>query len=158
MKDKLVEQIGNELKLATRLDLVTVVVGTGLILVFFGIAMGFAADTVGSIASSLTGGLGRASASFNTMPTIIMFVMVLAIVAIGWSGVTMLMNNRKQRAKLNEGLAKLYKDEGFDQYSDGAIYTSYETRYTLFTVILGVTAAIGVIVPLTIFINNLTKL
>ena len=69
------------------------------------------------------------------------------------------MKNKRQRAKLSEGLAKLLKDETLDQYHDGSIFKSYETRYGLFTVIMASVAALAIIVPLVVFVNGLiTKL
>jgi hypothetical protein len=128
-------------------------------LALFPVAAIFAAASVGSITGSLSGGLaGLRSATFNTTPAIIMFVCILTILAIDWFAVRTLMNNKKQRAKLNEGLMKLYKDEGVDQYYDGSIFKSYETRYNLFAVIVAAVGVLSILVPLIIFIDQLTKL
>ena len=163
MKERIYEQISKELKLATRIDLVTVIVAVAVVLMIFPVAMIFAASSVGSIASGLTNGISGAlanmrSATFNTTPTIIMFVCILVILAITCYAARTLLNNKKQRVKLNEGLMKLYKDEGVDQYYDGSIFKSYEARYNLFTVIITAVGALSIIVPLIIFIDRLTKL
>jgi hypothetical protein len=163
MKERIYEQISRELKLATRLDLVTVIVAVAVtLLVLFPMAMVFAASSVGSITGDLTSGLSglpaMRSATLNATPTIIMFVLLLAILAITCYAARTLMNNKKQRAKLNDGLMKLYKDEGVDQYYDGSIFKSYEARYSLFNVIITVVGALSIIIPLVIFIDQLTKL
>ena len=161
MKDKILEQIGKELKLATHLDLVTMVVAVLVTLIFFGIAGGSAGSTAESMSGGLVGGiLGGATPkiAFQITPTIIMFVALIAIVIINCYAVRVLMKNKVQRAKLNEGLVKLFKDETVDQYNDGSIYKSYETRYSLFAVIMMSVAAVSVIVPLVVFINQMTKL
>jgi len=162
MKEAIYNQIGKELKLATRIDLVTVIVAVVVTLALFPLALIFAASTVGSITGDLTSGLsgmaGMASKTLNATPTIIMFVCILAILAIDWYAARTLLNNKKQRAKLNEGLMKLYKDEGVDQYYDGSIFKSYETRYNLFAVIVTAVGALSIIVPLIIFIDQLTNL
>jgi hypothetical protein len=159
MKERIHEQISHELKQATRLDMKIVVLDIVVSLILFFLAMGFAASTVGSITQGLAGGLiAPRSVSLNTAPTIIMFILILTILAINWFSIRALLNNKKQRAKLNEGLMKLYKEEMVDQYYDGSIFKSYETRYSLFAVILAAVGAMSIIAPLVIFIDHLTKL
>ncbi len=162
MKERIHEQISHELRQATRLDMKIVVIDIVVSLILFFLAMAFASSTVGSITQSLTGGLGGLvaprAATFNTAPTIIMFVFLLTILAINWFSIRVLLKNKKQRARLNEGLMKLYKEEMVDQYYDGSIFNSYETRYNLFAVIIGAIGAMSIIAPLVIFIDQLTKL
>jgi hypothetical protein len=160
MKEKILEQIGKELKLATRLDLVTMVLTVVVTLIFFGIAGGSAGSTAESMSGGFGGILGGAAPkiAFQVTPTIIMFVVLIAIIIINCYAVRVLMKNKVQRAKLNEGLVKLFKDEAMDQYNDGSIYKTYETRYSLFAVIMMSVAAVSVIVPLAVFIEQMTKL
>ena len=165
MKEKILEQMGKELKLATRVDMVIMVVAVLITLVFFGLAAGAAAATVTQMPdlSSLGGGLfggiqAQPSADFSVTSTIIMFVTLIIIFIINWYTIRVLLKNKAQRAKVNEGIANLLKDEAVDQYNDGTIYKAYETRYNLFTVIIGSVMALSIIVPLVIFINQLTKL
>jgi hypothetical protein len=168
MKEKILEQIGKELKLATRVDLAIVVVGILVTLVFFGLAAGSAAATVtqmpnlSGLAGGLGGLLGGASnpqpPQFSVSSTIIMFITLIIIFIINWYTIRTLLKNKAQRVKLNEGLMKLYKDETMDQYNDGSIFKTYETRYSLFAVIMGSVMALSIIVPLVIFINKLTEL
>jgi amino acid transporter len=160
MKERIHQQISHELKQATRLDVKIVIIGIVITLILFFMAMGFAASTVGSVTGELTAGLTRApvTMSFNVSPTIVMFILIIAVFAINWFSVRALLNNKKERAKLTEGLMKLYKDEGVDQYYDGSIFKSYETRYNIFSVILAILGAVSIIAPLVIFIDKLTKL
>jgi amino acid transporter len=163
MKEKILEQITRELKVAAWVDLVVMVVGVAVTLIFFGIAAASAGSTTESASLNLSGGiLGGGgitrSYAFHITPTIIMAVALIVIVIINWYGIKMLRKNKAERAKLNEGLTKLLKDETLDQYHDGSVYRSYETRYSLFTVIMGAVAALSVIVPLVVFIDQLTKL
>ena len=174
MKEKILEQINMELKLATRVDLVIMVVGILVTLVFFGLAAGSASAAVttplnlSGLAGAL-GGLGGLGgilgaatnpkpADFHVASTIILFVTLIIILIINWCAIRALLNNKSQRAKLNDGMMKLYKDEAVDQYNDGSIYKTYETRYNLFAVIMGSVMALSIIVPLVIFINKLTEL
>jgi len=165
MKDKILEQMGKELKLATRVDMVLMVVAVVVTLTFFALASGSAAGTVTQMPdlSGLGGGLfgGAAtqhSVDFSVTSTIIMFVTLIIIFIINWYAIRTLRKNKAQRAKMNEGMAKLLKDEAMDQYNDGTIYKTYETRYSLLTVIIGSVMALSIIVPLVIFINQMTKL
>jgi hypothetical protein len=163
MKEKILEQTTKELKTAAWIDMLIMVVGVVVTLHLFALAAITAGMSVGSISDAIPSGgilgaLAHNNPSFNVVPFIIMIVALAVIVIINWYGVRMLMKNKKQRAQANEGLVKLYKDEGLDQYSDGSIYKSYENRYNLFGLILGSLGAMSVVVTLIIFINQLTNL
>jgi heme/copper-type cytochrome/quinol oxidase subunit 2 len=155
MKERIHEQISNELKQAMRMDTITVIIAIVVSFTLFIAAMIFAASTTGSIMGSMTG--FRATA-LNIAPTIIMFVIIIATVAIDWYAIRTLSNHKKQRGKLNEGLMKLYKDEGVDQYYDGSIFKGYETRYDLYMVMLAAVGAVSIITPLVMFIDKVATL
>jgi hypothetical protein len=155
MKERIHEQISHELKQAMRMDTITVIIGLTVTLILFAAAAVFAAQTTGSIVGSMT---GFKATSVNTANTIIMWVIILAIVAINLYAVRTLLKHKKQRGKLNEGLMKLYKDEAMDQYYDGSIFKGYEARYDLYVVMLGAVGAVSVITPLVIFIDKLVAL
>ncbi|MBN1161567.1 MAG: hypothetical protein JXA17_06455 [Dehalococcoidales bacterium] len=155
MKERIHEQITYELKQAVRMDTITVIIGLTVTLILFAAAAIFAAQTTGSIVGGLT---GFKATSVNAANTVIMWVIIVAIVAINWYAVRTLLNNRKQRSQLNEGLMKLYKDEAMDQYYDGSIFKGYETRYNLFAVMLAAVGAVSVITPLVIFIDKMVAL
>ncbi len=156
MKERIHEQISNELKQATRLDTKIAVIAIVVSLILFTIAMIFAESSTGSITNIL--GALKTKTTFNVAPTIIMVISILATVAVIWYSVLTLLKNKKQRAKLNRGLVKLYKDAGVAQYYDGSIFKGYETRYNLFAIILISVGAVSVIAPLVIFIDKLTEL
>ena len=155
MKERIHEQISNELKQAVRMDTVTVIIAIVVTLILFTGAAVSASGSTGSIVGGLS---GFRATSVNASPTIIMWVIILATVAINWYAVRTLLNNKKQRGKLNEGLMKLYKDEGMDQYYDGSIFKGYETRYNLFVVMVGAVGIVSVVTPLVIFIDKLIAL
>jgi hypothetical protein len=172
MKEKLLEQMAKELKLAVWVDVVTAVVAIMVTLAFFAIAAGAAAGTVtqmpdlsklgGMLGGMLGGNLFGAAAQakgpdFNTAATIIMFVAIIITFILNWYAIRALQSNKAKRAKISEGIAKLLADEAVSQYNDGSILKAYETRYNLLTVIMGSVMALSIIVPLVIFINNLTK-
>ncbi len=163
MKEKMLEQLNKELKLGTAADLVTVIGAVIVTLILFAIAAVAAQASGGMPSLDLGGGMfgGGGLISHNELqvtPTIILFVTLIVIAVINWYAIRMLVKNKAQRAKVNEGLAKLLKDETLDQYHDGAIFKTYETRYSLYAVITGSVAAMSIIVPLVIFIDRMTKL
>jgi multidrug transporter EmrE-like cation transporter len=155
MKERIHEQIGNDLKQATRMDIIIVIVAIVVSFILFSLSMGFAFASTNSVMSTLT---KMAAKSVNTAPTIIMFLCVGASVAIDFFAVRNLLKNKARRVKLNEGLMKLYKEEGMDQYYDGSIFKGYETRYNLYAIILTAVGAVSVIAPLVIFINQIVEL
>jgi hypothetical protein len=155
MKERIHEQISLELKQAMRMDTITVIIALTVTLILFAAAAVTASSTTGSIVGSMT---GFRATSVNTASTIIMWVIILAIVAINLYAVRTLLKHKKQRGKLNEGLMKLYKDEAMDQYYDGSIFKGYEVRYDLYVVMLGAVGAVSVITPLVIFIDKLVAL
>src|SRR4030043_1098254 len=144
MKERIHEQISNELKQAMRIDTITVIIAIVVTLILFTAASVTAASSTGSIAGGLS---GFRATSVNAVPTIIMWVFIIATVAINWFAVRTLLKNKKQRGQLNEGLMKLYKDESMDQYYDGSIFKGYETRYNLFAVMGGAVGAVSIIPP-----------
>ncbi len=155
MKERIHEQISYELKQAVRMDTITVIIALTVTLILFAAAAVTASSTTGSIVGSMS---GFRATSVNAASTIILWVFILAIVAINLYAVLTLLNHKKQRGKLNEGLMKLYKDEAMDQYYDGSIFKGYETRYDLYVVMLGAVGAVSVITPLVIFIDKLVAL
>jgi hypothetical protein len=164
MKEEIYKQIGKELKLGTWVDFLIMVIAVSVTLIFFGVAGASAAATVTStpnlsaLGGGLFGGMSGSAPEFSVTATIIMFVTLIVIAVINWYAVSLIRKNRVQRAKLNEGLVKLLKDETVDQYNDGAIYKTYEARYTLFAVILSSVAALSIIIPIVIFVDKLTSL
>ncbi len=150
------QQVNQELMQANRLDTKIVIISIVVSLILFGLALSFSLGTTDTISGLF--GMGHGKVVVNTAPTIIMFVCILAIVAINWFAVQTLLRNKKQRATFNLGLTKLFKDEGLTQYYDGSVFQSYETRYNLFAVILISVGAVSVITPLVIFINQLVEM
>ncbi|OGO16873.1 MAG: hypothetical protein A2Z15_00925 [Chloroflexi bacterium RBG_16_50_11] len=153
MKERIHEQISGELKQANKSDLVTIIIAIIVTFMLFGMAIGSAYASVSINFMGLSGRVPEVSA----LATIIMFVSIAAIIMINLYAVRALLQNKSRRAKLNEGLMKLYKDEGMDQYYDGSIFKSYETRYNTYAVIVGTVGALSVIVPLAVFINQLVN-
>jgi hypothetical protein len=155
MKEHIHEQISYELKQATRLDIVITITAIVVSIILFTISMVFAQGSTDTISGLL--GISK-STTVSVASIIVMFVSIAATAAIIWYSVRTLLKNKKQRAELNQGLAKLYKDTGVAKYYDGSIFKGYETRYNLFAAILIAVGAVSVIAPLVIFIDKMIAL
>jgi hypothetical protein len=155
MKEQIHEQISYELKQATRLDTAIAIIAIVVSIILFTISMVFAQASTDTISGLL--GISK-STTVSTSSIIVMFISIAATAAIIWYSVRTLLKNKKQRAELNQGLAKLYKDTGVAKYYDGSIFKGYETRYNLFAVILIAVGAVSVIAPLVIFIDKMIQL
>ena len=55
---------------------------------------------------------------------------------------------KQSRAKLIEGLLKMYKDKGVEGYYDISLVSNYNTRYNLFLLTVVVTGIMAIVVPL----------
>ena len=155
MKEKIHEQISHELKAATRLDIIITITAIIVSLILFSVSMIFAQGTTDSIYGLL--GLTQKT-TVITASVIVMFVSVVANIAVVFCAVRALLKNKKLRAELNEGLVKLYKDSKVDKYYDGSIFKGYETRYNLFASMLIAVGAVSVIAPLVSFIDKMVSL
>jgi cytochrome b subunit of formate dehydrogenase len=154
MKERIHEQISNELRQASRTDTTISVIAIVITFVMFGLALGFAFNTT-RYNYGINYSSSNPSMNVVTYATIIMFVSLVAIVLINWFSILALSANKTRKTKLTENLMKLYQEEGLNQYYDDTISKGYEARRNLFTAILVTIAASGVIIPLVVFINKL---
>ena len=155
MKERIHEQISHELKQATRQDTAIAVIAILVLVFLFTISMVFAQGSTDTISGLL--GLSQTT-TISVASIIVMFVSIVATIAVICYSVCTLLKNKKQRAELNQGLVKLYKDSGIAKYYDGTIFKGYETRYNLFAAILIAVGAVSVIAPLVIFIDKMVQL
>lgn len=148
--------VGHGLRHATRPDTKIVVISSIVTLIFFSIAMGFAESVTGSVAAGLFG-MSQATV-VSVASIIIMFVAVFAAVAVSSFSVWTILQNKAQRAKLNQDLAKFLADKGVEQPYDNSISKVSELRYDLYAIILSCVGAVSVITPLVVFIDKLVNL
>ena len=78
---------------------------------------------------------------------IIMFTFVLLIIVINIVSEIALIRGRQMRAKLLEGLLKMYKDQGVEGYYEVSLMGDYSLRYNLFMLIVLFTGLIAIIIP-----------
>jgi|WetSurMetagenome_2_1015567.scaffolds.fasta_scaffold74605_1 hypothetical protein len=155
MKERLHEQISNDLQQISRNDTTVLTVALIVTVIFFGLAFGFAANTVGY--NYNFGGSTR-TLTVSTFSSIVMFVSLFVIVAINLFSITTIKKNQAQKIKLAESLEKLYKEENLGSYFEGLSVNTFETRRNIYTAILGVILGAAVIIPLATFIVNVSQI
>ena len=65
-----------------------------------------------------------------------------------------LIRGRQTRAKLLNGLLKMYKDQGVEGYYDPSLLGDYKTRYNLFMLAVLSTGLVALIIPFVLFSVN----
>lgn len=157
MNNHIHEDISAELSQTTRTDTITVIVGVMLNLLFM------------LVNSIVAGGVWteeyiykepyepHGAEYFVPEPTVVtefelglmlIFVLLMAaIIAINIFIVRALAAGKERRKKLTESLEKMYKEEEMGKYYDSTIVRGYETRYNLYTMIMGTLGALAVLIP-----------
>ena len=124
----------NELQQNARTDTVFVVAAVLFNLVVLGINWGVA---------------DQASRGQNTgQNDFILGLLIFGTILINIFASRALMAGRTSREKLLLGLRQMYEDNDVAKYYDDNLLGTYQARYTLFTLVLGVLAAIAIVVPL----------
>jgi len=79
--------------------------------------------------------------------TIVMSLFVGLLVVVNLVVIFGLLKGKQTRAKLVNGLLKMYKDQGVEGYYDASLLSSYNTRYNLFILVVVFIGVIAVAVP-----------
>ncbi|MBI2851606.1 MAG: hypothetical protein HYX84_00670 [Chloroflexi bacterium] len=79
--------------------------------------------------------------------TIVMFTFVALLIVVNIVAEMGLIRGRQTRAKLLNGLMKMYKDQGVEGYYDPSLLGDYRTRYNLFMFAVLFTGLIALIIP-----------
>ena len=78
---------------------------------------------------------------------IIMFLFVALLILLNLVVIFGLLKGKQTRAKLINGLMKMYQDQNVDKYYDSSLLGNYSTRYNLFMMVVVLTGLIGIVVP-----------
>jgi hypothetical protein len=154
MKDRVHEQLGIELKQASRTDVTVAIIAIVVTFIFFGMASGFAASTVG-YDYSLMGGPN--AAKFDPYSTAVMFISIAAIILINFFAIRSLVINKRRKAGIAENLVKLSQEEGAVQYYDADVFKAHGARGNVLMAILATIATAAVFVPIVIFIRQIIE-
>ena len=79
---------------------------------------------------------------------IVFFTFVALVIVVNFVVEIGLIKGRQTRAKLINGLLKMYKDQGVEGYYDDSLLSNYNTRYNLFMLAVIFTGLIAIVVPL----------
>lgn len=78
---------------------------------------------------------------------VIMFLFVALLLLLNLVIIFGLLKGKQTRAKLLNGLIKMYQDENVDKYYDTSLLSNYNTRYNLFMMVVVLTGLISIVVP-----------
>jgi hypothetical protein len=78
---------------------------------------------------------------------LIMYIFVFLIVLVNTVVIFGLLKGKQTRAKLIDGLLKMYKDQGVDKYYNESLVSNYNIRYNLFILVVISTGVIATVVP-----------
>ena len=126
--------IVNELQQNAKTDTVFVVAAVLFNLVVLGINWGVASEAA----------KGRNTGQND----LILGLLIAGTILINAFAGRALVAGRSSREKLLTGLQRMYEDNDVAKYYDDDLVGTYRARYTLFTLVLGVLAAIAIVVPL----------
>lgn len=126
--------IVNELQQNARTDTVFVVAAVVFNLVVLGINWGVAFE---------------ASKGHDTVRNdFILGLLIVGTLLINGFAIRALRAGRTSRIKLLGGLSRMYTDNNVARYYDDDLLGTYQSRYTLFTLVLAVLCVIAIVVPL----------
>jgi hypothetical protein len=86
----------------------------------------------------------------NGATTVVMALFIVLTVVINVVASLGLLKGRQTRAKLLQGLLKMYADQGVDGYYDPSLLSNYSLRYTLFILVVTFMGVIAIAVPLVV--------
>lgn len=78
---------------------------------------------------------------------LIMFLFVALLILLNLVVIFGLLKGKQTRAKLINGLIKMYQDQNVDKYYDSSLLGNYNTRYNLFIMVVVLTGLISIVVP-----------
>jgi len=91
---------------------------------------------------------GVAGSSDKSGPQwIVFFTFIVLVIVINLVAEIGIIKGKQTRQKLLDGLLKMYKDQGVDGYYDPSLINNYQTRYSLFLLVVLVTGLVAIIVP-----------
>ncbi len=129
MIERVHEHLLNELTTNTRTDTIFVITAILLNLLTLG---------VNSAVASAEGGRVQA---------VVLFTFVALLIIVNLVAEIGLIRGRQTRAKILNGLLKMYKDQGVDGYYDPSLLGDYGVRYNLFILAVLFTGIVALIIP-----------
>jgi len=147
MKESMHSQISAELEQTTKTDKTTVIVAIIINLILL-LANSLIAAGVISEEFQFEGQMTFTTTEFNTTVFLIFIILLGATVAFNYFVIRALSKGIERRARLTEGLVKMYQEEGMEKYYDESLILGYKARYALYRNIVIVMALMAVLIPL----------
>ena len=154
MKERAHEQLSSELQQASRSEMTISIIAIVVTFILFGIAFGFANSAVGYNYDIIT---NNPRIRLSVSATAAMFISLIVMIVIDVYSIIALNSSKKRKAKIAENLAGRYREESTAQYPVDDIVKGYQARSNLFTAILAALMAMGVILPLIMFIDQIVE-
>jgi len=129
MIERVHEHLLNELSTNTRTDTIFIITAILLNLLTLG---------VNSAVASAEGG---------NVQTVVLFTFVALLIIVNLVAEIGLIRGRQTRAKILNGLMKMYKDQGVDGYYDPSLLGDYRVRYNLFILAVLFTGIVAPVIP-----------
>jgi len=129
MIERVHEHLLNELSTNTRTDTIFIITAILLNLLTLG---------VNSAVASAEGG---------NVQTVVLFTFVALLIIVNLVAEIGLIRGRQTRAKILNGLMKMYKDQGVDGYYDPSLLGDYRVRYNLFILAVLFTGIVALVIP-----------
>jgi hypothetical protein len=148
MKDRLHGEISTELDQTTKTDKTTVVVAIILDLVFLLANMAFASGVWSTNYDYRDPMIVVTSTKFNPSMFGAFLILIVVTIAFNVLVVRALAKGVDRRARLTEGLVKMYQEEGLDKYYDPTIIEGYKSRYSLYKNIVIILGFVALAIPL----------
>jgi hypothetical protein len=89
-----------------------------------------------------------ATSKQSAVATAIMVILIVLVIVINVISIIGLIKGKIARHRLLDGLIRMYKDKGVDNYYDASLLGSYDTRYTLFIIAIISLGSISVLIPI----------
>ena len=97
-----------------------------------------------------TNSIMAAEGEQSVTTTIVMVMFVCLLIVVNVVVIFGLLKGKQTRIKLINGLLKMYKDQGVEGYYDASLLSNYNTRYSLFILVVVFLGVVAIVVPFVI--------
>jgi hypothetical protein len=81
---------------------------------------------------------------------LIFIILIAAVIAINVFIIRALSAGKERRIRLTESLQKMYQEEDLRKYYNSSNIKGYETRYSLYTKVVGTLGVLAVLIPIVV--------
>lgn len=99
------------------------------------------------VLNMITLAINSAISSASKDAILTMFIFVALIIVVNVVVEVGLIKGKQTRSTLLAGLIRMYEDNDVDKYYDLSLLAAYQTRYTLFMIVVLFTGLVAIIIP-----------